>query len=223
MTQYDNTIEYCTVTGTVVSSKKFTETNVSISGGGASVSGYGRLTSVTTNPIHVSDDSYINHEIWLTTDDGKEKSVKLCGSDIPLREGQKITLIYLMNKGVSDSIPCVLINHNNRKYYKIMSDASACVALRLCSYQESINHEKTVTFTAIIFVISGFFSLTIAYDALKKHGALLFFIPFIISIIVAISIVSHRKSKNNHIQQIIDDFNSKLNTVINEVSQQVLS
>ncbi len=216
MTQYDKTIEYSTVTGTVTSSKKFSETNVSVSGGGASVSGFGRFTSVTTNPVYVSDDSYINHEIWLTTDDGKEKSVKICGSDIPLREGQKITLIYLVNKGVSNSVLCVLINHNNRQYYKTISNASACVALRLCDYQKYIDYPKAFG----CGVVAGIFTLFVTVGSIDKDH--LPFIPWIIGLMVFGGMVFYRNSENRRIRTIVNNFSSKLDKAISKISQQIL-
>ncbi len=212
--QYDNIIEYSTVTGTVTSSKKFSETDVRV---GVSTYNDGTLADVYT-----SSNSYINHEIWLTTDTGKETSVKLHDGDIPLREGQRVTIICLDNKGISNTIPSVIINHNNGQWYKTMSDARACVALRLCNYQKNINYEMTLKFAGIIFAICIFFSLTIAHDALKKYEPLFFFVSLTLSVTMVSAMVFYRKSKNKQIQEIINDFNSKLHKTMVEVSQQIL-
>ncbi len=217
-TLYDKTIEYTTLTGIVTSSKKFTETNVCVSGGGATVSGFGNFTSVTTNPVYTSDDSYVNHEIWLAIDNGKEKSVKLYSGDIPLREGQRITVVYIKNKGITDAMPAAIINHNNKKKYKVISSARACVNLKLCKYKKNIDYEKSYIFGGVCGILTW---VTCGASGVVTSD-LIYFIPFIGGFVAFGSVVLYRKSKNNQIQEIINDFNSKLDRTIDDIAEYLM-
>ena len=81
-------IVFWEITGEVMSSNKHSETQVWSSGGGGYVGPQGGQVAAPT----VQSRAITNHEFWLKTTDGKEKSIQLSDVDIPLREGQKITL-----------------------------------------------------------------------------------------------------------------------------------
>ena len=110
-------IVFWEITGEVMSSSKYSETKVWSSGGGGYVGPQGGQVAAPT----VQSRAITNHEFWLKTTDGSEKSIQLSDVDIPLREGQKITLICAAEKGMDSGRYAVLINHNAEKYWYIKS------------------------------------------------------------------------------------------------------
>ena len=109
------TIEFSTVTGEVLDTQKHSETHISggqtsgtIVGGTGFVSGSGVSSSVSTQ-----------HEIWIKTQDGLEKAIRLRNVDIPLRSGQRITLVLATTEGIDDRYYCMLCNHDAGKYWFI--------------------------------------------------------------------------------------------------------
>jgi len=101
------------VTGYILSDKKHSETKVLSSGGGGYVGSYGGF--VEGPEIHSK--AITCHEFWLASENGNEEYVQIRGADIPLREGQKVSLIYLREKGKPDSHHALMINHNANKYW----------------------------------------------------------------------------------------------------------
>lgn len=108
-------VEFSEVTGEVLGQNKYSETHVSSSGGGGYVGQHGGHVSAP----QVRSTAITNHEFWIKTDDGAEKSVQLSGCDIPLREGHKITLITAGLKGKKSSYHSILVNHNAKKHWFI--------------------------------------------------------------------------------------------------------
>lgn len=122
-----NNVEFRTVTGEVLGSDKYSETQISSSGGGGYVSTHGGHVSAPR--IHSS--SVTNHEFWIKTEDGLEKDVQLRGVDIPLRPGQKITLISAGRKGAEKAWYSVLVNHSAGRYWFINNADSLNKKLKL--------------------------------------------------------------------------------------------
>ncbi|EPO3011086.1 hypothetical protein [Vibrio cholerae] len=114
-------VEFWQVTGEVLGSNKYSETHVSVSssGGGGYVGPNGGHVSAPT--VHSSSSSITNHEFWIKTEDGLEKDIKLRGVDIPLRPGQKITLISAGRKGSGNGWYSILVNHSAGKHWFINS------------------------------------------------------------------------------------------------------
>lgn len=108
-----SSLHFWKVTGEVVSTQKHSETHVSSSGGGGYVNqGSGYISAPTVHSRAVTQ-----HEFWLKTEDGREVSVKLSGFDIPLREGQKVTLISAGRPGENSGWYSVLVNHNAGEHW----------------------------------------------------------------------------------------------------------
>jgi len=120
-THRGKSVEFWQVTGEVLGSNKYSETRVSVSssGGGGHVGRHGGHVSAPT--VHSTSSAVTNHEFWIRTEDGLEKDIKLRGLDIPLRAGQKITLISLGRKGVGNGWYSILVNHNAGKHWFINS------------------------------------------------------------------------------------------------------
>ena len=112
-------VEFWQVTGEVLGTDKYSETHVSVSssGGGGYVGAYGGHVSAPT--VHSTSSTVTNHEFWIKTEDGLEKDIKLRGVDIPLRPGQKITLISAGRKGAGNGWHSILVNHSAGKHWFI--------------------------------------------------------------------------------------------------------
>lgn len=106
-------LEFTAISGEVLGSEKYSETHVSSSGGGGYVSRSGGYVSAPS----VQSVVLTNHEFWIKTESGLEKDIQLKGHDIPLRQGQKITLLSVGEKNSDSSWYAVLVNHSAQKYW----------------------------------------------------------------------------------------------------------
>ncbi len=102
-------------TGEVVGSDKYSETYVSSSGGGGYVGPNGGHVSAPT----VSSTTVTCHEFWLRGEDGTEKSISLRGYDIPLRTGQKVTMVMAGDAKASTGRYTTLVNHSAQRHWTI--------------------------------------------------------------------------------------------------------
>lgn len=109
------TIEFKSLTGVVLESDKRSETKISASGGGGHIGPNGGSIS----NVSISSSTTTLHEFWIRTEDGSERDVQLKGVDIPLRAGQKITLISAGKKGDTKTWYATLINHNANKRWSV--------------------------------------------------------------------------------------------------------
>lgn len=101
-------IEFWTITGIVTKSEKRSETYVS-----------GNFDKKSKD-VNVTSDVVIKHEFWLKTPDGKEEEIQLSGYDIPLREGQEVSMLLAFPKGGEYSWYVALINHSAGKFWWTM-------------------------------------------------------------------------------------------------------
>ncbi len=155
-----NSIVFSTTTGEVLGSNKHSETHVHASGGGGYINSQGggyvappQITSTTIN----------THEFWLRLPNGKEQSVTLKNVQIPLRTGQKVSLISgFLNKADYGKY-LKLINHNELKAWNILSDESIVDEYKLAG------NYKFLGFLAYLF--GAIFTFFIVY-ALKEYGFL---------------------------------------------------
>jgi len=111
----EESIKFWEVTGEVIGSDKFSETRVSSSGGGGYISPNGGRIQTPT----VRSSSVTNHEFWMKTDDGLEKDISIRGSDIPLRTGQRVTIISAGREEANSGYYSVLVNHTAGKHWFI--------------------------------------------------------------------------------------------------------
>jgi len=111
----NKTIKFWKVTGEVIGNQKYSETHVSSSGGGGFVSnsgGYVEAPSVNSTTI-------LNQDFWIRTEDGQEIPIQLKDSDIPLRIGQKISVIYSRREESDSGWASTLVNHSANRYWHI--------------------------------------------------------------------------------------------------------
>lgn len=108
-------LEFWSVTGEVIGQNKYSETHISSSGGGGYINQHGGHISAPT----ISSSVVTNQEFWIRRANGVEKSVQLSGRDIPLRQGQVITLISAGLKGKDSGYYSILVNHNAKRHWFI--------------------------------------------------------------------------------------------------------
>lgn len=158
-------IEFTSVTGTVLSSDKreHTETYTSTSGGGGYIhngTGYINAPRTTTRSTTVT-----NHEFWLSLENGEERSIKLSGTDIPLREGQKVTMVSARKPGENSGEWTLLVNHSAGRYWNVLDAAGFIGEFDLIfpfEYLEKLMVSLTLGIPTL-FNLYGFMFL-------KKHG-----------------------------------------------------
>lgn len=114
------TVEFSILTGEVMSSDKYSETHVHGGGGGGYVT-TGALGHVhgSTSPVRISSTVDRTHEFWLRAGDGTEHAVRLAHHDIPLRAGQKVSLISFRSAGASNGWYSALVNHSAGRHWHL--------------------------------------------------------------------------------------------------------
>lgn len=102
-------IKFWQVHGEVLDTDRYSETHVQARGGG-----YAYPSSVNV--------SQTNHQdFWIRDDDGRERAIQLEDTSIPLRPGQRITLINAQRQGCERSWMCSLVNHATDQVHEITS------------------------------------------------------------------------------------------------------
>jgi hypothetical protein len=84
----DVTVHFSHVSGTVLSSRKHSETHVTSTGGGGRAGrngGYVEAPKVRSTVV-------TRHEFWIRKTDGTEQVFQFTDRNIPLREGQQVSM-----------------------------------------------------------------------------------------------------------------------------------
>ncbi len=167
-------IAFWSKTGEVISQNKYSETHVSSSGAVGNVGPTVHSTTVT------------KHEFWIRKEDGSEESIQLSGHDVPLREGQKITLIISGLKGGNYSYYTILVNHSankhwflenanslNRKllknYFLSVKSTLIIAGLPLIGFVISASIKSQVFMWFLIVLVAAFVRLYVKPQSLKKR------------------------------------------------------
>ena len=110
-------VVFWSITGEVIGNNKYSETHssVSVSAGRNSYRRNGGFD------VHSSSETITNHEFWIKTEDGLEKDITLRDANIPLRQGQKITIISAGINGAGSGWYSILVNHSAGKHWFICS------------------------------------------------------------------------------------------------------
>jgi hypothetical protein len=193
-------VKFSQVTGEVLSSDKFSETHVSSQGGGGLVFRNGGYISAPT----IDSESITNHDFWIKTEDGLEKSIQLRGVDVPLRPGQKITLISACKNGVDVILHSILVNHSAREYWFINSAEQLNKDLKL---------EYSTGKSLLIGVAIGFGVIALIQGNDPSNGQIL--ASFGLGLGAAIAFIIHRwVKKERKISQLTKNLNSHLESLI---------
>ena len=113
------TLAFSEVTGRVLDTAKRSETRFSGGGGGSyNVGGQER-----TSPVHISSAVTTKHDIWIVDEaTGKERAIQLAGADVPLRAGQRITVVSATGTrggNVRHANNVLLANHDAGLYWTL--------------------------------------------------------------------------------------------------------
>lgn len=189
------TINFNKITGEVLRTNKFSTTQVRSSGGG----GGGVITQhggyVNVNPTKISSTSTIHHEIWIRDNFGVERPIKLVGSDIPLREGQVISLITACDDNIKNTKNVALVNHSAQMHWLLTDKDFIHLAYGLL--------ESFVVF-ASLFVIP--FIVFIALGLIKSPASVVLIAP----VITFFSIIIYYNTKGKKLQKPLDEHLEKI-------------
>lgn len=116
------TLSFSEVTGRVLDTSKRSETRFS-GGGGASYNVGGQQR---TDPVHISSTVTTKHEFWINEEGtGREWAIQLAGADVPLRVGQRITVVSATaTRGSRErhANNVLLANHDAGLYWRLRHD-----------------------------------------------------------------------------------------------------
>lgn len=169
-------------TGIVSGTAKIKETHV-----------HGSTNSNTSSSI--SSFTTDHHEFFLTGESGAEKSFHLVDFDFPMREGQKITMFWVIPEGLERGPYFISYNHNTDEQYSIKP-----VDIR--QYFSWPKIKRRILYSILVVI------LTLYYGSVWSSDTEVFFVAFphyvfafafsglVVSIISGIgSFLSKRKAK----------------------------
>lgn len=145
----DQIIAFSSVSGVVLETNKRESMALNANLNTSSHSGFGLYYGPdfrghsTHSHLAVSANSATEHEFWLLTDQGIEQPFQLSDRDIPLRAGQRITLI-LSSRPKGNRRPVVVINHNAQRFWTLHSGASLNVIYDLYTVKPGFFNRKEV-------------------------------------------------------------------------------
>lgn len=188
-------LKFWDVTGDVISTQKRSETHISSSASTAYIqngSGY-----INTPAINSSVST--NHEFWLKSDDGQEIPVRISGADIPLREEQKVTVIYAAKPNEEMGYPAIVVNHSANKHWLPYAADELNLLLGL-----SRPMRAHLLLIVVIYIASLFFvALT---DLTKIFGIFtILWVPFIGPIAYIVYVDTKRKKLNTAISSHLEN------------------
>lgn len=120
------TLKFRKLTGAVISIKDRSETRLHSSGGGGHVGPQGGYVPAPTIRMEKTD----RLEIWIKADGGNEECFEMPTTDIPLREGQRITLIFYVGPEDKNHVS-VLVNHDARRHWFLLNAESLAQAIAI--------------------------------------------------------------------------------------------
>ena len=121
-----------TITGTVLSSEKHSQTHITGHGGGGNVGPSGGYVA----PATITSQSVEKHEFWIRAEDGRERAFVFLGADIPLRPGQSVSVICVAREeGLASQkgkwLSVALVNHSAGTITRIFNNETVANTLGL--------------------------------------------------------------------------------------------
>jgi hypothetical protein len=157
-TSKNKTIKFTYIPGEVIGTSKFSETQISSSGGAAYA---GELGAYASAP-RIHSTSIINHEFWIKSANGQEHEIKLTGVDIPLREGQQVTAVIAEDESSKKWDYVFLVNHSTGNTWTINTASALCSKLDLhgdLSLRSLVKLAGYVIAFGMIFVAPSMYAL----------------------------------------------------------------
>lgn len=165
-------LQFFSVTGEVLDQSKRSETRtsmqtqVSVRPGVPVITPHGvfgqpgEVTATTTASTHTQH----FHEIWLRTDDGGEEPVEIGRGDIPLRTGQRVTIVGV--KRGRRGLGGFIVNHTARAHWFISKGIGIAWFLKL----ERITGLSIAGAIALLWAIVYFTAPMPQYTDVKQYG-----------------------------------------------------
>lgn len=123
-------LEVWTQGGTVLSTSKHSRTDVASYGGGGWVGQHGGSISAPT----IVSSTTTTQEIWIRRENGEEAAIQLSGVDVPVREGQRVTVIAAKSPRAKDGFWVTLVNHSANRHWRLSTNVEASKSGRLGAY-----------------------------------------------------------------------------------------
>jgi hypothetical protein len=177
--------------GVVLNSTKRTETNIRSSGGGVTSHhmpvGAGSHSMVTVSHPVITTTNTVKHEFWYRRDDGSEVAVKLSGPDIPLREGQRITLLSVGCPGAKGSFYSTLVNHAAGQHWTITGARALDKATGIGKWRSAADLQDAIIAGVIAVVLFVIATVMLQGQGMTSSAGL---ITFVICLLLGIWIVA---------------------------------
>jgi hypothetical protein len=140
---FENQLYFFDITGEVLDTDKRSDLNVvaSSSGGGSSYGGIYGSHADASSFLHARTKT--RHEFWVKNGD-VEQAVELGDSDIPLRKGQMVSLMYVARQGNDNGLLCLIYNHNTQSGYQVLSPEQINQHLRIYTEVPGMFNGKAV-------------------------------------------------------------------------------
>lgn len=120
---FDRQLYFFVVSGQVLDSQKRNQTHLSAShshrgGGGYMIDGYGAISG-SSSSMHVSSHNVQEHEFWVQLRDGKEACFQFANSDVRIREGQAVSMLFARPAESQTGEMVALYNHSSQENFSI--------------------------------------------------------------------------------------------------------
>lgn len=78
--------------------------------------------------------SITKHDIWIREEDGTEVPIQVAGADIPLRIGQRISVVAAALDGEEDGHAVALVNHSSGQWSRTLSEENVRSLFRVTTH-----------------------------------------------------------------------------------------
>ncbi len=132
--------------GEVIGQQKWSETEISSSGGGGYIGPQGGNITAPT----ISSSSKTKQEIWIREDDGLEFPLELTDSSFSAMQGQRVWLAFCGNSNNTNSSRCLLAyNQSSDHYCSLLSDWTSWL-YRSCLLKKPLIYRLLTTWLSFI-------------------------------------------------------------------------
>jgi hypothetical protein len=124
------------------------------------------------SPVHVRTMVIVKTDFFVTDDTGRQHPIQVSGPDIPLADGQRVTVVLAGAPG-RGAWPAVLANHDTAQWH-LLSDRTLAVNLGLIpSDLAAFKGEKKFSWLLLLFILPPAGTCALASNT---TGYLMFFV-----------------------------------------------
>lgn len=144
-------LHFFVVTGQVLDTQKRNQTHLSAShshhaGGGLLIDGYGSIGG-SSSSMHVSSHNVQEHEFWVQLRDGKEACFQFTNSDVRIRTGQTVSLLFARATDSQNGKMVALYNHSSQENFTLAGPATINRMFNLYTVEPGLFNRTEVTTT----------------------------------------------------------------------------